>query len=85
MIDRLGNAARLVMRHRRQRPVLDDAIAAAVDALTAEAGGPAWDEAGFARLRGAVAGSLAERTLAIVDEVVACSTPPARSSSGWSR
>ena len=27
--------------------------AAAVDALIAEAGGPAWDEAGFARLRGA--------------------------------
>ena len=43
--------------------VLDDATAAAVDALIAEAGGPAWDEAGFARLRDHVAGALAERTL----------------------
>ena len=51
--------------------VLDDATAAAVDALVAEAGGPGWDEAGFAALRGHVAGSLAERTLAIVDQVVA--------------
>src|SRR4051794_41655667 len=63
---RLDSAARLAIA----QPVLADAIAAAVDALTAEAGGPAWDEAGFARLRDAVAGSLAERTLAIVDEVV---------------
>ena len=65
--DRLGNAARLALTP----DVLDDAIVAAVDALTAEGGGPAWDEAGFARLRGFVAGSLAERTLAIVEQVVA--------------
>ena len=31
-------------------------MAAAVDALMDEGGGPAWDEAGFARLRGYVAG-----------------------------
>jgi len=66
VIGRLDNAARLAIT----QPVLADAIAAAVDALTAEDGGPAWDEAGFARLRDTVAGSLAERTLAIVDEVV---------------
>jgi ATP-dependent helicase HrpA len=66
VIGRLDNAARLVVTS----AVLEDATAAAVDALVAEAGGPAWDGASFARLRGHVAGSLAERTLAIVDEVV---------------
>jgi ATP-dependent helicase HrpA len=65
--DRLGNAARLVVTP----DVLADAVAAAVDALMDEGGGPAWDEAGFARLRGFVAGSLADRTLAIVEQVVA--------------
>ena len=39
-----------------------DATAAAVDALVARAGGPAWDEAAFATLRGQVAGELAETT-----------------------
>ena len=43
------------------RAVLEDATVAALDALIAEAGGPAWDEAGFARLRDHVAGELAER------------------------
>jgi ATP-dependent helicase HrpA len=66
VLGRLDNAARLVVT----QAVLGDAIAAAVDALVAEHGGPAWDEAGFARLRDGVAGSLAERTLAIVDQVV---------------
>jgi ATP-dependent helicase HrpA len=65
--DRLDNAARLVVTP----DVLDDAIAAAVDALVAEAGGPAWDEAAFARLRDHVAGGLADRTAAIVGDVVA--------------
>jgi ATP-dependent helicase HrpA len=64
--DRLGNAARLVLTP----AVLDDAIVAAVDALVAEGGGPAWDEASFRRLRDHVAGSLAERTLAIAGDVV---------------
>jgi ATP-dependent helicase HrpA len=60
--DRLGNAARLAVTP----GVLDDCVTAAVDALVAEGGGPAWDEAGFARLRDVVAGSLADRTAAIV-------------------
>jgi ATP-dependent helicase HrpA len=64
--DRLDNAARLVVTP----DVLEDAEVAAVDALMAEGGGPAWDEAGFARLRGFVAGSLADRALAIVEQVV---------------
>jgi ATP-dependent helicase HrpA len=46
--------------------VLQDATDAAIDGLVAEAGGPAWDEAAFTRLRDHVAGNLAERTLALV-------------------
>jgi ATP-dependent RNA helicase HrpA len=65
--NRLGNAARLAITP----AVLDDAITAAVDALIADGGGVAWDEASFARLRDVVAGSLADRTAAVVREVVA--------------
>jgi ATP-dependent helicase HrpA len=50
--------------------VLDDATVAAVDALMADAGGPAWDEDGFARLRAHVAGSLADATLRVASQVV---------------
>jgi ATP-dependent helicase HrpA len=50
--------------------IFDDCTAAAVDALVAEAGGPAWDEAGFARLRAHVAGRLNATTLDVVSEVV---------------
>jgi ATP-dependent helicase HrpA len=49
---------------------LEDATSAAVDRLIAEAGGPAWDEAGFGRLRDHVAGHLAEATAGVVDQVV---------------
>jgi ATP-dependent helicase HrpA len=70
----LGNAAQLALAsapHGSPRAVLDDAIVTAADALIAEAGGPAWDAAGFARLRDHVAGRLAERSAVIVDQVVA--------------
>jgi ATP-dependent helicase HrpA len=49
--------------------LLDDATTAAIDVLMARAGGPAWDAAGFARLRDAVAGELADTTLSIVGQV----------------
>ncbi|MDW5592732.1 ATP-dependent RNA helicase HrpA [Conexibacter stalactiti] len=49
--------------------VLDDALSAASDALVAEAGGPAWDAAAFARLRDHVAGNLVDRTLALIEQV----------------
>jgi ATP-dependent helicase HrpA len=49
--------------------VIDDATMTAIDALMAEAGGPAWDAAGFARLREHVAGALAETTTGIVAQV----------------
>jgi len=71
---RLGNAARLALAgapHATPRAVLEDATVAALEDLIAEAGGPAWEEAAFARLRAHVAGNLAERTSEIVDAVVA--------------
>jgi ATP-dependent helicase HrpA len=49
--------------------VLTDCLEAAADELIAEAGGPAWDEAAFARLRAHVAGELSDRTLALVAQV----------------
>ena len=70
---RLGNAAQLALAtapHGSPRAVLEDATVAALDALVAEAGGPAWDAEGFARLRGHVAGALAARTAAAVGQVV---------------
>jgi ATP-dependent helicase HrpA len=50
--------------------VFEDCTAAAVDALVADAGGPAWDEAGFARLRAHVAGRLNAVTADGVAKVV---------------
>jgi len=71
--DRLGNAAKLALAgapHGSVAAVLDDALEAALDGLIAEAGGPAWDEAAFVRLRDRVAGSLADTTASIVAQVV---------------
>ena len=51
--------------------VLDDALVAALDALIASGGGPAWDAAGFAALREHVAARLAATTAAVVADVVA--------------
>jgi ATP-dependent helicase HrpA len=51
--------------------LLDDALVAALDASIAAAGGPAWDEAGWAALRARVAGDLVERTALIVVQAVA--------------
>ncbi|GAA1772470.1 ATP-dependent RNA helicase HrpA [Luedemannella helvata] len=49
--------------------LLDDCIGASVDKLVADAGGPAWDEAGFARLRDAVRADLVDVTLGVVGAV----------------
>jgi len=54
---RLDVAGKLALTHGPQgsmAAVLDDCVAAVVDAIVAENGGPAWDAAGFARLRDAV-------------------------------
>ena len=50
--------------------MLADAVTAALDALVAEAGGPAWDPQGFARLRGHVAGRLAAKTSEVIAAAV---------------
>ncbi len=50
--------------------IFDDCVGAAVDALVAEAGGPAWDEAGFAALRAHVAGKLGAETARVFGAVV---------------
>jgi ATP-dependent helicase HrpA len=46
--------------------LLDDCAAAAADQVITEAGGPAWDEAGFARLLEAAREALAARTADVV-------------------
>jgi ATP-dependent helicase HrpA len=71
--DRLSNADRLALSaapHGSLAGVIDDAVAAAADSLMASGGGPAWDAAGFARLRDHVAGSLASKTAEVVSQVV---------------
>ncbi len=70
--DRLDMRAQLALAtapHGSPRAVVEDATVAALDALIASGGGPAWDEAGFARLRDHVAGNLAETTSAAVAAV----------------
>ena len=50
--------------------LVEDCAAAAVDAIVADAGGPAWDAAGFARLLTAVRTHLAELTGQLLHTVV---------------
>ena len=73
VLDRLGSAARLALSaapHGSIAAVLDDVAVAAVEALMAEAGGPAWDEQGFARLRDHVAARLPDTVADAVAVVV---------------
>src|SRR5690606_5919842 len=54
MQGRLSNEAKPTLSrgpHRNAQDLLEDCADAAVDKLMAEAGGPAWDAAGFAALR----------------------------------
>jgi ATP-dependent RNA helicase HrpA len=72
VLDRLPKKAQLALAgapHGGIRAVLDDAQTAAIDALVSEAGGPAWDEAGFRRLRDHVAGELFDRTTVVVGRI----------------
>ncbi|MDG4831424.1 ATP-dependent RNA helicase HrpA [Solwaraspora sp. WMMD1047] len=69
---RLTNAEKLALSrnpHQSVLDLLDDAAGAAVDKLMAEAGGPAWDEAGFAALREKVRAGLVETAVEVVDRV----------------
>jgi ATP-dependent helicase HrpA len=73
VLDRIGNSARLALSsapHGSVAAVLDDVVVASVETLMAQAGGPAWDEAGFGRLRDSVAGGLADTVLEAVGVVV---------------
>jgi ATP-dependent helicase HrpA len=68
----LSNAQRLALAgapHDGIGAVLADATTAALDALIAEAGGPAWDAEAFKRLRGHVAGRLQAKTAEVVAQM----------------
>jgi ATP-dependent helicase HrpA len=66
---RVGAQAQLALvtaPHGSVGKALADATLAALDALVDEAGGPAWDEAAWKRLRAHVAGRLTARTTDVV-------------------
>jgi ATP-dependent helicase HrpA len=70
---RLGNPEKLALvaaPHGSLGAVLADATEAAIDALMRSGGGPAWDAAGFARLREHVAAGVAQVTGDAVEQVV---------------
>src|SRR4051794_12917937 len=72
VLDRLPKNAQLALAgapHGSVRAVLEDAMTAAIDALVAQAGGPARDEAGFRRLRDHVAGNLSDATTGVVEQI----------------
>ncbi|MBS1870007.1 MAG: ATP-dependent RNA helicase HrpA [Actinobacteria bacterium] len=74
VVDRLGTADKLALMtspHGTVGAALDDALSAALDALIASGGGPAWDAAAWERLRAHVAGALADETLATAQALVA--------------
>jgi ATP-dependent helicase HrpA len=76
---RMTNAQKLALTrnpHGTPAEVFADCTTCALDALIAAAGGPAWDEAGFARLRDAVRAELVpavEQVLATVEQVLTSS------------
>jgi ATP-dependent helicase HrpA len=69
---RLTNQAKLALSHNPHGSVaklFDDCFACATDRLIAEAGGPAWDEAGFTRLNEHVRADLHDTADAVVTQV----------------
>ncbi len=69
---RLSNETKLVLLrspHVSVADLLDDCVDCAVDALTAEQGGPPWDEAGYRRLLTRVRHGLTATVLAVVAHV----------------
>jgi len=68
----LDAQARLTLRlspHGSPAALLDDCVACAADELIAACGGPAWDEAGYARLRETTQAQLTPVTTDVVDRV----------------
>jgi ATP-dependent helicase HrpA len=75
---RLTNVQKLALTRARRTPaeVFDDCTTCALDTLMAAAGGPAWDAAGFERLRDAVRADLVpevEQVLGVVEKVLTAS------------
>jgi ATP-dependent helicase HrpA len=66
----LGSAAALTLAGAPHPGVLEDLLAAAIDALVAEAGGPAWDERGFEALRAHVTARLPAKAAQVAALVV---------------
>jgi ATP-dependent helicase HrpA len=72
VLGRLTNAEKMTLSqypHGSATELFDDCIACAVDALVAEAGGPAWDSGGFARLHARVRAGLDDAALDVVATV----------------
>src|SRR6202043_2585202 len=70
--DRLPNQRKLALSRSPYRSIgalLDDCEACAADQVIADAGGPAWDAEGFARLLEAARSSLPAATAAVVSAV----------------
>jgi len=68
----LDNTAKLALSrnpHGSVAALLDDCITAAADALITAAGGPAWDERGYARLRALFAARLPDTTVQVLQSV----------------
>jgi ATP-dependent helicase HrpA len=73
----LDNAARLALSrtpHGSLPALLDDCVSASVDALITAAGGPAWDEAAYAKLRAVTRAKLESTTVRVLDSVRAVLT-----------
>ncbi len=69
---RLSNQDKLALSRNPHRSVVDlltDCAGCAVDSLVASAGGPAWDEAGFAALRDHVRADFVDRTMEVLSAV----------------
>ncbi|NGM11393.1 ATP-dependent RNA helicase HrpA [Verrucosispora sioxanthis] len=69
---RLSNEAKLALSrnpHGGVQALIEDAAGAAIDKLIADAGGPAWDEAGFVALREKVRADLVDTVVAVMDRV----------------
>ncbi len=77
VLGRLDNAAKLALAsapHASPSALFDDCMAAAVDALVEEAGGPAWDAPGFAQLLTHVRGRVEAEVTRVVRQVAAVLT-----------
>jgi ATP-dependent helicase HrpA len=72
VLGRMTNAAKLALStnpHKDMQDLFDDCINCAVDRIIIECGGPAWDEAGFTRLRDKVRTELNPTVFEVVDHV----------------